>query len=144
MSISAQVEEVELRYLPTIKNPQFFNDFIPYFGEDGGRGESWEKSQPPNGEGSAVISALVAATFSSPSNLSSNNTNCESGQNDLLVLRKTLAGVWSMLLNLDQGDTLMLRSILTSGAQASGKGSIFEAIISHEFLQKYVCEPSLC
>ena len=147
MSVSAQVSDVKLRYLPTIEKPQFFKDFIPYFGysgEDGGRGESLERSQLPSGEGGTMINALVSATFSSPSNLSSDNTNCESREDGLLVLRKALAEVWGMLLNVDQGGTLMLRSIFVPETQSSGKSSVFEAIVSHEFLQKYVYEPGLC
>lgn len=43
-----------------------------------------------------------------------------------------------MLLSIDQSDTLKLPSIVVIGSQSSGKSSVLEAIVGHEFLPKCV------
>ena len=43
-----------------------------------------------------------------------------------------------MLLSIDQSDALKLPSIVVIGSQSSGKSSVLEAIVGHEFLPKCV------
>jgi hypothetical protein len=143
-SVSARVSEVELPHLPTIATPQFLKDIIASFegrGNDESGGGSYKRNRPPNGEDGAAIAALVAATMSSPSDSkaksSLENPKSDLRQNGLMNLTKKLIEIRSMLLSIDQSDALKLPSIVVIGSQSSGKSSVLEAIVGHEFLPKY-------
>jgi dynamin-like GTPase MGM1, mitochondrial len=101
-------------------------------GSSENEGRSNNKGARPDGE-DAVIAALVAATMSSPSDTS---TNVDLTQNGLMHLTKKLIEIRSMLIGIDQSDTLKLPSIVVIGSQSSGKSSVLEAIVGHEFLPK--------
>jgi len=70
--------------------------------------------------------------MSSPSDSSS-----DPRQNGLMNLTRKLIEIRTMLLSIDQSDTLKLPSIVVIGSQSSGKSSVLEAIVGHEFLPKY-------
>ena len=53
-------------------------------------------------------------------------------------LTRKLIEIRTMLLSIDQSDTLKLPSIVVIGSQSSGKSSVLEAIVGHEFLPKWV------
>ena len=57
-------------------------------------------------------------------------------QNGLMSLTKKLIEIRSMLLSIDQSDALKLPSIVVIGSQSSGKSSVLEAVVGHEFLPK--------
>ena len=59
-------------------------------------------------------------------------------RNELMHLTKKLIEIRTMLLSIDQSDALKLPSIVVIGSQSSGKSSVLEAIVGHEFLPKYV------
>lgn len=134
-SLSAAASAVKL---PSFEAPQFFKDLFSASegseGEDGskGDGESRRSSGKPSGE-DAAIAALVAATMSSPS-----DSNSDLRQNGLMHLTRKLIEIRTMLLSIDQSDTLKLPSIVVIGSQSSGKSSVLEAIVGHEFLPKCV------
>ncbi|KAF5388849.1 hypothetical protein D9757_005666 [Collybiopsis confluens] len=134
--------------LPEFQAPQFLKDLFTdnegrksSGGGDGHKSESensGSKKRPPSED--AAIAALVAATMSSPSD--SKVTDNKSGgafetqQNGLMNLTKKLIEIRSMLLGIDQNDALKLPSIVVIGSQSSGKSSVLEAIVGHEFLPK--------
>ncbi|KAH9037818.1 P-loop containing nucleoside triphosphate hydrolase protein [Lactarius pseudohatsudake] len=91
----------------------------------------------PDGE-DAAIAALVAATMSSPrdSHEDTNDLHTDSRLNGLMHLTKKLIGIRTLLLSIDQSDALKLPSIVVIGSQSSGKSSVLEAIVGHEFLPK--------
>jgi hypothetical protein len=86
----------------------------------------------------AAIAALVAATMASPSDSNVEDTLGERAQNGLMHLTKKLIQIRSMLLSIDQSDALKLPSLVVIGSQSSGKTSVLEAIVGHEFLPKFV------
>ncbi|KAJ3097868.1 dynamin-like GTPase mgm1 [Phlyctochytrium planicorne] len=55
---------------------------------------------------------------------------------DLMVLTKKLIEVRNLLKTIDNGANLQLPSIVVIGSQSSGKSSVLEAIVGHEFLPK--------
>lgn len=55
---------------------------------------------------------------------------------ELLQLTKKLIEIRQVLLSIDQSDALKLPSIVVIGSQSSGKSSVLEAIVGHEFLPK--------
>ncbi|KAM3582976.1 mitochondrial dynamin GTPase Msp1 [Umbelopsis sp. WA50703] len=53
-----------------------------------------------------------------------------------MMLTKKLIEIRSILLSIDHNETLKLPSIVVVGSQSSGKSSVLEAIVGHEFLPK--------
>ncbi|KII84426.1 hypothetical protein PLICRDRAFT_46336 [Plicaturopsis crispa FD-325 SS-3] len=143
-SVSARVSDLKLPELPNVQAPQFLKDFISSF--EGGRGEKEDgpdgdegKQKPPSDP--QAIAALVAATMSSPSDSKAgsddDSTNpADARQNGLMHLTRKLIEIRSMLLSIDQSDALKLPSIVVIGSQSSGKSSVLEAVVGHEFLPK--------
>ncbi|KAI9247918.1 P-loop containing nucleoside triphosphate hydrolase protein [Helicostylum pulchrum] len=54
----------------------------------------------------------------------------------LMMLTKKLIEIRSILMSIDHNETLRLPSIVVVGSQSSGKSSVLEAIVGHEFLPK--------
>lgn len=54
----------------------------------------------------------------------------------MMVLTKKMIEIRSILQRVDQSSTLTLPSIVVIGSQSSGKSSVLEAIVGHEFLPK--------
>ncbi|TIB61684.1 hypothetical protein E3P78_02629 [Wallemia ichthyophaga] len=82
--------------------------------------------------------ALLAALALSPddSNKVSNDDSQDSQPNLLMNLTRKLIEIRSILVSIDQSDNLNLPSIVVIGSQSSGKSSVLEAIVGHEFLPK--------
>ncbi|KAG1825071.1 P-loop containing nucleoside triphosphate hydrolase protein [Suillus variegatus] len=135
-SFSSRVSAVQL---PDIETPQFLKDLFASVEndeksrEENSQGESSNRRSP--GE-NAAIAALIAATMSSPSDSIEADGNVDSRQNQLMHLTRKLIEIRSMLLSIDQSDALKLPSIVVIGSQSSGKSSLLEAIVGHEFLPK--------
>ncbi|KAJ7637639.1 P-loop containing nucleoside triphosphate hydrolase protein [Mycena polygramma] len=139
-SVSARVSEINL---PKIETPDFLKELFAARqekrrrrAEDEGNGSKDSNQRPPTDE--AAIAALVAATMSSPSEpkAKSDDQGSNERQNGLMHLTRKLIEIRSMLLSIDQSDSLKLPSIVVIGSQSSGKSSVLEAIVGHEFLPK--------
>jgi hypothetical protein len=89
-----------------------------------------EPSPAPSGGGGAAA-ALTAATLAGQ-----DGDGEEKDEHQLLQLTKKLIEIRSVLLSVDQSDALKLPSIVVIGSQSSGKSSVLEAIVGHEFLPK--------
>ncbi|KAH9178213.1 P-loop containing nucleoside triphosphate hydrolase protein [Lactarius sanguifluus] len=136
-------ERVQSVNLPTLEAPQFLKDLFSSGEDPHGEGDQSHKDsgtsgkRRPDGE-DAAIAALVAATMSSPrdSHEDTNDLHTDSRLNGLMHLTKKLIEIRTMLLSIDQSDALKLPSIVVIGSQSSGKSSVLEAIVGHEFLPK--------
>ena len=130
--------------LPAVETPRFLKDLFAKRAEEEGKdGESGRESgSSGDGKGSpedkAMIAALVAATLSSPSDSKTTENDIDARQNGLMHLTRKLIEIRSMLLSIDQSDALKLPSIVVIGSQSSGKSSVLESIVGHEFLPKFV------
>ncbi|KAG5646118.1 hypothetical protein DXG03_004357 [Asterophora parasitica] len=142
-AVSSRVSEVKLPNI-NIETPQFLKDlFASTDGGDKGKGPEGEGEGQSSGkkrspQDDAAIAALVAATMSSPSDskVSDDNHGLDARQNGLMHLTRKLIEIRTMLLSIDQSDALKLPSIVVVGSQSSGKSSVLEAIVGHEFLPK--------
>ncbi|KAF9007642.1 P-loop containing nucleoside triphosphate hydrolase protein [Cyathus striatus] len=109
--------------LPAVETPQFLKDLFTQSEQSGDKEQHEQENDGPGGRNrypkdEAAIAALVAATMSSPSDSKANDK------------------IRTMLLSIDQSDALKLPSIVVIGSQSSGKSSVLEAIVGHEFLPK--------
>ncbi|KAK0495286.1 P-loop containing nucleoside triphosphate hydrolase protein [Armillaria luteobubalina] len=139
-AVRSRVSEVKLPDIPETGAAQFIKDFFGKrrrgegsSGDEGSEGERQSNRKPPTDE--AAVAALVAATMSSPNDESPSTLDVR--QNGLMHLTRKLIEIRSMLLSIDQSDALKLPSIVVIGSQSSGKSSVLEAIVGHEFLPKY-------
>ncbi|KIY68843.1 hypothetical protein CYLTODRAFT_421292 [Cylindrobasidium torrendii FP15055 ss-10] len=140
--VQAVTDRLSQLHLPQVpdETKQFFADLFSRKDKgEGGKGntdgEGKSNGKPPRDE--AAIAALVAATMSSPSEpISNETTGLDARQNGLMHLTRKLIEIRTMLLSIDQSDTLKLPSIVVIGSQSSGKSSVLESIVGHEFLPK--------
>jgi dynamin-like GTPase MGM1, mitochondrial len=148
-TVSSRVADVKL---PNIETPQFLKDLLLFASEgngkgterrrgEGGEGGEGKRDKNPSPEDAAAIAALAAAIMSSPSDSksleeSNGNGGLDARQNGLMHLTRKLIEIRSMLLSIDHSDALKLPSIVVIGSQSSGKSSVLEAIVGHEFLPK--------
>ncbi|KAF8659054.1 hypothetical protein AX16_001926 [Volvariella volvacea WC 439] len=142
-----QLPEIQLPEVQLPEPPPFLQELKNLFSslstKDNGEGSS-EGDNGPGGsnkrspEEEAAIAALVAATLSSPSDSDTKNgpIDANAHQNGLMHLTRKLIEIRSMLLSIDQSDALKLPSIVVIGSQSSGKSSVLESIVGHEFLPK--------
>lgn len=139
-SVKERVSAVELPNLPSVETPQFVKDLLAAFeskGEGKGEGPNGSSNRSPKGEDGAALAALAAAIMAGPSDSKAAATDdADAKQNGLMHLTKKLIEIRSMLLSIDQSDALKLPSIVVIGSQSSGKSSVLEAIVGHEFLPK--------
>lgn len=143
-TVSSRVSDVKL---PEFETPQFLKDLFAPSENNGHRGRSEQGSGHdnqqgrPDGSDAAAFTAMLAATTLSPSDSKAtiedlDPSNSDSRQNGLMNLTKKLIEIRTMLLSIDQSDALKLPSIVVIGSQSSGKSSVLEAIVGHEFLPK--------
>ncbi|ORY20954.1 hypothetical protein BCR39DRAFT_554437 [Naematelia encephala] len=93
-----------------------------------------EPSPTPPGSGEALLGLVGAAAVLSDEEKAKEANPVQEHQ--LLQLTKKLIEIRSVLLSVDQSDALKLPSIVVIGSQSSGKSSVLEAIVGHEFLPK--------
>ncbi|KAF8632262.1 hypothetical protein AX15_002007 [Amanita polypyramis BW_CC] len=139
-AVSERVSAIEL---PTLEAPQFLRDLFKATARQENDGSANNNNGDDNSnkrspkEDVTAIAALVAATMSSPSDSKAAEDSLDARQqNGLMHLTKKLIQIRSMLLSIDQSDALKLPSIVVIGSQSSGKSSVLEAIVGHEFLPK--------
>lgn len=98
-----------------------------------------EEPEPegPNGGGeAAVAAAATAAAYAASDDDDEKQESSSESPAALVQLTKKLIEIRNVLLSVDQSDALKLPSIVVIGSQSSGKSSVLEAIVGHEFLPK--------
>lgn len=98
-----------------------------------------EEPEPedPNGGGeAAVAAAATAAAYAASDDEDEKQEGSSESPAALVQLTKKLIEIRNVLLSVDQSDALKLPSIVVIGSQSSGKSSVLEAIVGHEFLPK--------
>ncbi|KAL8776606.1 MAG: hypothetical protein Q9213_008206 [Squamulea squamosa] len=102
-------------------------------GESGGSG-----GQPPKqSRANAAAVAGTGAAFGYTTSEDDDRTGEEAARDDqMMVLTRKMIEIRNMLKMIGKSDTLLLPSIVVIGFQSSGKSSVLEAIVGHEFLPK--------
>jgi GTP-binding protein EngB required for normal cell division len=108
----------------------------------GGGGRSGpDGPEPPKQQSNAGPVAAAAATsaaFAYDTNPEEDDRDEERTARDdqMMMLTKKMIQIRSLLQTIGQSETLTLPSIVVIGSQSSGKSSVLEAIVGHEFLPK--------
>lgn len=108
-------------------------------GEGSESGSSGPGGEPPKqSRGAAGVAAGSAAAFGyTQSPEEDNRSGQEAARDDqMMMLTKKMIEIRSMLQVVGQSNALVLPSIVVIGSQSSGKSSVLEAIVGHEFLPK--------
>ncbi|KAI1130952.1 mitochondrial dynamin GTPase [Nemania abortiva] len=128
-----QVEQVEL--------PEWMQKILRLHEEigtgkgDGGPGGEEPPKQSKTGAGVAAgASAVVYGYDQSDDDPRSADEIAKDDQ--MMVLTKKMIEIRNILARIGQSNTLTLPSIVVIGSQSSGKSSVLEAIVGHEFLPK--------
>ncbi|CZS94453.1 hypothetical protein WAI453_008060 [Rhynchosporium graminicola] len=105
----------------------------------GGEGGGGPGGEPPKEArlGIAAAGATAAAYGYDQSSEDDPRSGEEAARDDqMMVLTKKMIEIRGILQTVGQSDTLNLPSIVVIGSQSSGKSSVLEAIVGHEFLPK--------
>jgi hypothetical protein len=94
--------------------------------------------EEPEGGGGGGGGAEAAAALAAAAVVHDGDEEPEGAakEHQLLQLTRKLIEIRQVLLSVDQSDALKLPSIVVIGSQSSGKSSVLEAIVGHEFLPK--------
>ena len=108
-------------------------------GKDGGGGP-FPGGEPPNQSrgGAAAVAVGTGTAFGyTQSPEDDERTGEETARDDqMMLLTKKMIEIRSILQVVGQSNALVLPSIVVIGSQSSGKSSVLEAIVGHEFLPK--------
>jgi GTP-binding protein EngB required for normal cell division len=101
----------------------------------GGRGPEQPKQ---SGAGAVAAGASTGAAYGYGQEDDDNKHHAETIARDeqMMMLTKKMIEIRGLLQTVGQSDTLTLPSIVVIGSQSSGKSSVLEAIVGHEFLPK--------
>lgn len=108
-------------------------------GEGGGEGGGGGGQGPQEARvaAGAAVAGSAAAYGYDQSPEEDDRTPPEAARDDqMMVLTKKMIEIRSILQTIGQSETLVLPSIVVIGSQSSGKSSVLEAIVGHEFLPK--------
>jgi GTP-binding protein EngB required for normal cell division len=87
--------------------------------------------------GAAAAGAATGTTFAYDRNDDDNSRPYGEAEDDqMMVLTRKMIEIRNILQAVGQSNTLTLPSIVVIGSQSSGKSSVLEAIVGHEFLPK--------
>ncbi|KAF2797543.1 hypothetical protein K505DRAFT_372395 [Melanomma pulvis-pyrius CBS 109.77] len=108
-------------------------------GSEGGNGGGKGPEEPKkSGAGTAAGGATTAAAMAYTRDEDEDKTEGEQIARDeqMMMLTKKMIEIRGLLQTVGQSETLSLPSIVVIGSQSSGKSSVLEAIVGHEFLPK--------
>ena len=109
-------------------------------GEEGGQGGGSGGGGPNQSRASLATGAAAgtgAAFGYEQSPEEDDRSNTQVARDDqMMILTKKMIEIRGILQGVGQGSTLTLPSIVVIGSQSSGKSSVLEAVVGHEFLPK--------
>jgi replication fork clamp-binding protein CrfC len=102
-------------------------------GEPGGNGPNPKEARI----GAAAAGGATAAAFALDDGEQDDRSEETAARDDqMMLLTRKMIEIRSLLQTVGQSETLTLPSIVVIGSQSSGKSSVLEAIVGHEFLPK--------
>ena len=119
--------------------PEWLQGLLPGSSDTSEQGSSGPGGDTPKQSRSAAgVAAGSAAAFGYTQSSEDDNRSAEEAAKDdqMMMLTKKMIEIRSMLQLVGQSNALILPSIVVIGSQSSGKSSVLEAIVGHEFLPK--------
>ncbi|KKY23533.1 putative mitochondrial dynamin gtpase [Diplodia seriata] len=122
-----------------IEVPEWLRGILAGEGGEGQQNSSGPEGDPQkSGAGAAAAGAAGAAAFGYSQESGDDERSDEKIARDeqMMMLTKKMIEIRGLLQTVGQSDQLTLPSIVVIGSQSSGKSSVLEAIVGHEFLPK--------
>jgi dynamin-like GTPase MGM1, mitochondrial len=123
-----------------IQMPQWMRDIYEgRAGKEEGEGGNGGPNEPKQGKVGAVgAGAATAGAFALDADGEDDTRDPDQAARDdqMMLLTRKMIEIRSLLQTVGQSETLTLPSIVVIGSQSSGKSSVLEAIVGHEFLPK--------
>ncbi|KAI9687767.1 MAG: dynamin-like GTPase mgm1 [Bathelium mastoideum] len=120
--------------------PEWLRNILPSEEESssrGGGGPNGPGGSPKKASsGAAVAGAATTAAFGYGSEDDPRSDEHSAKDDQMMMLTKKMIEIRGLLQTVGQSDALTLPSIVVIGSQSSGKSSVLEAIVGHEFLPK--------
>jgi replication fork clamp-binding protein CrfC len=138
--IAGQTSEGWKRTIEKIEVPEWMQAL--FNGEEGGAGDSNgsgpEGSPNQSRSGAAAVAGASSAAYGYSQSPDDDERSVEQVARDdqMMMLTKKMIEIRSILQSAGQPEALNLPSIVVIGSQSSGKSSVLEAIVGHEFLPK--------
>lgn len=107
--------------------------------EDGGSSGGGGPNEPKrSGVGAGAAGAATAGAFALDAEGQEDERSEDTAARDdqMMMLTRKMIEIRSLLQTIGQSESLTLPSIVVVGSQSSGKSSVLEAIVGHEFLPK--------
>lgn len=105
-------------------------------GGDGGPGGNGPNPKEARVGAAAAGSATAAAFALNDGDEDDRSEEVAARDDQMMLLTRKMIEIRSLLQTVGQSETLTLPSIVVVGSQSSGKSSVLEAIVGHEFLPK--------
>lgn len=106
-------------------------------GGSGGGGKNGGGDKPPNGGKKEAAAAATASAAAMGIEGEDERGTAETVRDEqMMLLTRKMIEIRNMLQGVGQSEALSLPSIVVIGSQSSGKSSVLEAIVGHEFLPK--------
>lgn len=105
-------------------------------GESKGSNGPQSQAQQSRAGGAAIVGGTTAAVLGTTADDDERSETEMATDDQMMVLTKKMIEIRNILSQVGQSDTLTLPSIVVIGSQSSGKSSVLEAIVGHEFLPK--------
>ena len=120
--------------------PTWLQDwFSGSWDREGGEGPSGPTGEEPRqSKAGAVAAGATAAAFGIQHSPEDDDRSQDESTKDehIMDLTKKMIEIRGLLRDIDESENLTLPSIVVIGSQSSGKSSVLEAIVGHEFLPK--------
>lgn len=105
-------------------------------GGSGGPGGDGDPKQSNSGAAALAGASAAAYGYDKSTEEDSRGGDEIARDDQMMILTKKMIEIRSILQRVGQSSTLTLPSIVVIGSQSSGKSSVLEAIVGHEFLPK--------
>ncbi|KAL2865414.1 dynamin-related GTPase MGM1 [Aspergillus lucknowensis] len=102
----------------------------------GGGSSGGGQSPKENRAGPAAAAGAVGSVFGYEQSDEDSAARNDAENDQMMVLTRKMIEIRNILQTVGQSSTLTLPSIVVIGSQSSGKSSVLEAIVGHEFLPK--------
>jgi dynamin-like GTPase MGM1, mitochondrial len=126
------VDSIEL---PTFERPAWLDNLMKPSDQNQDKKSSPNPPPPPPEAVVAGAAAVVAGAYAIDDEKEGKYTQANNDQ--IMLLTRKMIEIRSILQALGQNDDFKLPSIVVIGSQSSGKSSVLESIVGHEFLPKY-------
>ena len=126
--------------LPTFEKPAWFENLMKSSEQTrNNTSSSSEPPPPPPPKKETIVAGTAAAAAAGAYALEDEKDRkfVQANNDQIMLLTRKMIEIRSTLQMLGQNEDFKLPSIVVIGSQSSGKSSVLESIVGHEFLPKY-------